>query len=696
MSLQFTPYVLPLIILAAVTTWLVVFAVQRRHVTGARSLAWLLGLQTWWLLSYAFQIAGTDLQIIIIGSNLVFISVAFVPVAWLAFAVDYSGYGRLLTWRNLLLVCVIPAVTQGIMWADPVLRLFRTEVYVQEYAAFWAMRETWGPWYTVHAAYSYVLIGVGIVLLARMFFRSKGLYRGQAATLLIGALIPLIVNLAFVVFFPQAFALDPTPFSFVVTGVMFSLGLFRFRLLDVVPLARDAVVEGMPDGVLVLDGQDRIVDANPAARRMLQGKAELVIGQSAAAVFPEYTDWVAQAADAEVQVEITLGRAEAHGLYEVHLSPLYDRHRQLIGRLLLVRDITARKHAEQALERWVAQFQILPALSREIAGARALDDVLPRAARLIGKRFAAYHVGILLTDAEGRHAVLQAASGTAAEPLLAQAYTLDLARAGVDLSIEQAMVEPMSGATPDVGISAVYGREPLLPHVRSEAVLPLQIGQKGIGFLSVLSVEEAAFDETAIAVLQTAADQLAVAIENARLLEQMDTSIRDMERASGQYTEQVWRDIVSAAGQPLGYRYLRKSIEPIVGVAGEGGESGALLHVPVTLRDQSIGELHLRFPTRQVAADVEPLVQEVANRLALTLESARLYQDTQRRAARERMTREITDAVQRATDMESLMRIATEELVRALGGAQAYMRLGIESLEPDGAQREGEPEHAED
>jgi PAS domain S-box-containing protein len=667
MSLQFAPYVLSLVILAAVTIWLMVVAMRRKHVTGARPLAWLMALLTWWLLTYAFQIAGTDLQIIIVGSNLVFFGVAFVPVAWLAFALDYSGYSRQLTLRNLVLLCFVPAATQGIMWADPALRLFRAEVRLEQYNSFWVLRETWGPWYSVHTAYSYVLIGLGIVLLARMFFRSKGLYRGQATTLLIAALIPFIMNLASVVFFKQAFVLDPTPFSFVVTGVMFSLGLFRFRLLDVVPLARDAVVEGIHDGVLVLDGQDRIVDVNPAARGMLRDVVELVIGQSVRAVFPEYADWVVEAADTEVQVELTLAHAEAHWHYEVHLSPLYNRRRQLIGRLLLLRDITARKRAEQALERWIAQFQVLPALSQEIASARAVDDVLPRAARLIQERFPAYHVGILLTDAEGRSALLQAASGEASETLLALKYTLDLGRAGVDLRTGHAISGQISGADPDAGISVVYGREPLLRQARSETVLPLRIGQKRIGFLVVLSVEDAVFDATAIAVLQTAADQLAVAVENARLLEQMDMSIRDMERASGQYTEQAWRSVAVGAGQPLGYRYRQKSVEPIMEVAGESTEEGTFLHVPVILRDQSIGELHLRFPAPQMASGVAPLMQEVANRLALTLESARLYQDTQRRAAREQMIGEVTARMRESLDMQTVLKTTADEVRRAFG-----------------------------
>jgi PAS domain S-box-containing protein len=675
MSFQFTPYVVPLVILAAVTTWLTVLAVQRRRVAAAKPLVWLMGLLTWWLLSYAFQVSGTDLPTILFWSNATFVSVAFVPVGWLAFALDYSGQSRWLTLRNFILACIVPFATQVVIWDDSALHLFRIGTHVEFSAPLWVMYSTWGPWFSVHAAYSYLLIGIGIVLLARVFFRSKGLYRGQAATLLVGALIPLVMNVVFVIVVKQAFMLDPTPFSFAVTGIMFSVGLFRFRLLDVVPLARDAVVEGMRDGVLVLDGQDRIVDVNPAARRMLAGFTERIIGQPVGTVFAEYMDLVTGAVDVEVQAEITVELAksepdtETHRHYDVHLSPLYDRRRQLTGRLMILHDITERKHAEQALGRWVAQFQVLPALSQEIAEVRVLDDLLASAARLIRERFTAYQVGILLADVEGRQAELRAASGEIAEALLVQGYTLEIA--DVDFSLYASDRSRVPGGeydTRDVTAEfriAVFEGE--TPDARSEIVLPLRVGQRVIGLLVVQSAEVAAFDETAIAVLQTASDQLAVAVENARLLEQMASSMRDMERVFGQYTEQAWRGLSAGTEHLLGYRYRERTVEPITEVIRVGTGEGGFVEVPVTLRDQTIGVLQLHFPEQQVASNVTPLVQEVANRLALTLESARLYQDTQRRAAQEQLIGRVTTRIRESLDMETVLKTATQEMRKALG-----------------------------
>ena len=239
---------------------------------------------------------------------------------------------------------------------------------------------------------------------------------------------------------------------------------------------------------------------------------------------------------------------------------------------------------------------------------------------------------------------------------------------------------------------------PLLPETQSEIALPLKVGQRVIGALDVHS-KEAAFDDAAIAVLQTVTDQLAVAIENARLLREMQTTVRELERASGRYTEEAWRGLASRAGRPYGYRYQRDGVEPTTTLhpeaeqAWQQGQSvvttvrleaeddtlragiiGALA-VPIRVRDHVVGTLDVRFKDQSVPPETVSLIQEVANRLALTIESARLYQDTQRRAAREQLTREITDKMRRAVDMDTLLRTTVQEMAAALGTSGAFVQL---------------------
>jgi len=209
-------------------------------------------------------------------------------------------------------------------------------------------------------------------------------------------------------------------------------------------------------------------------------------------------------------------------------------------------------------------------------------------------------------------------------------------------------------------------------------------------------------------VLQTLADQVALAISNARLFDQVQESLDAERRAYGELSFEAWQVLLRE--QPdLGFVKRGDTILPaaeeweaeaerVVESGRPFQRSDVALAVPIKSGDHVIAVLDAHLPAGSGTWTSEQItvLESLSEQISQALERARLYRDTQRRAARERLTREITDAVQRATDMESLMHIATEELARALGGAQAYMRMGVESLEPGSAQREEEPEDAED
>jgi GAF domain-containing protein/PAS domain-containing protein len=684
MSLQYTLYVWPLVLGALLSGALVVLAARRRHVRGATSLAWLMAAITFWLLCYALQVSSADLPTITFWSNAAFLSIAFVPLPWLTFALEYSGRGRWITPRNVALLAVVPSVTQFMVWTNEALGLFRTDLALVARGSILTMESSWGPWFWVHTAYSYLSIVLGVVLLALMLARSSALYRRQAITLLAGALVPLLANALFLFVFKQSFILDPTPFTLLVTGVTFAVGLFRFQLLDVVPAARDAVIEGMGDAVLVLDAENRIVDLNPAAQHVLGRTGTEAIGRPAREVLAVYGDLLDRYGGlAEGQAEIDL---EDAGHFDIRLSVLYDRHEQPTGRLIVLRDITDRKRAEEALERWVRQFRVVSEVAHEIAAGHELDDLLGRVVGLVQDRFEAYQVAIYLVGEGGQQATLQAVSGEGSEELLGSSWEV-IAGAGAVGDVLRRGV-PRVAVRPETG--AEHG-DRVSPDARSEAALPLHIGQRTIGVLDVYSTAAEPFDETALAVLQAVADQLAMAVENARLLQQMASSVREMERTYRGQDLEAWRSLSGKEGQALGYRYRQQRVQPageispeaeralrhgqpVVARTGDGDATGTVA-VPIVLREQTIGALNLRFQRGQVTPDTVTLVQEVANRLALTLESARLYRETQRSAAREQMIAETTSRMREPLDLDNVLQTAVAEMRRVLDLDSLAVRL---------------------
>ena len=193
------------------------------------------------------------------------------------------------------------------------------------------------------------------------------------------------------------------------------------------------------------------------------------------------------------------------------------------------------------LERRSMQLQAASEVARDATTARELDDLLNRAVNLIRDRFAFYHAGIFLLDEDREYAVLRAATGEAGRQMLEQGHRLKVGEVGI-VGYVTGSGRPRIAL--DVGADAVHFENPLLPETRSEMALPLQVGRQIIGALDVQSREPAAFDEDDVALLQTMADQLAVAIENARLLNQMQQTVHELEAATRHYTQESWRKAV--------------------------------------------------------------------------------------------------------------------------------------------------------
>jgi len=357
---QYTPYVLPSLVAAAVSAALALYTWQRRPAPGATPFALLMVAVVVWSLGHALELGSTDLLTKGFWTKIEFLGVAFVPVMWLAFALQHTGREKWLTTRNLVLLAIEPLVTLLLHWTNEVHGLIARDVRLDTSGSLPVLDFTYGAGFWVHTAYSYLLLLLGTFVLLQALIRSPRLYRGQAGTVLIAALAPWVGNVLYISGLSPFPYLDLTPFAFTITGLAVAWGLFRFRLLDIVPMARDTVIESMSDGVIVLDTQNRIVDLNLAAQRITSRPASEAIGQPSAQVFSAWPDLVERYRDvAEAREEFVLGEGEAQHCFDLHISPLYDRGGRLTGRLVVWRDITERKRAEEALQRQREELQII-------------------------------------------------------------------------------------------------------------------------------------------------------------------------------------------------------------------------------------------------------------------------------------------------------------------------------------------------
>lgn len=307
---------------------------------------------TIWALGYVGRMLAPTLAAKLLWTQFSWIGVTFTPVAVLAFALIFTGRGELLTRRRIGALTAIPLITQVVLFTNVHHGLFYTDVWLYaDFGSVYIASRGGTYFYGVHIPYSWALYAVGTILLIQFAFFTRHIYRSQSITLVIGAIIPWIVNGTFLAGVRLHPELDPTPVGFAVGMGVIGVAVFRHAFLGLIPLARERVVQEMDEAIIIIDDRGRLADFNPAAARMFEqfGSTSPRIGANAGDVLPDvvagYDDPTLQENNPiEVHLEAPdrdawyLLRAEAVGV------PTYK------GRILSLTDITEQKQRQASLE----------------------------------------------------------------------------------------------------------------------------------------------------------------------------------------------------------------------------------------------------------------------------------------------------------------------------------------------------------
>jgi GAF domain-containing protein len=329
------------------------------------------------------------------------------------------------------------------------------------------------------------------------------------------------------------------------------------------------------------------------------------------------------------------------------------------------------------LERRARYLETTARVARDTSSVLDLQNLLTRVVTLVSERFGFYHTGVFLLDPAGEWAVLQSASSEGGQRMLARGHRLRVGEEGI-VGYVTGRGEPRIAL--DVGADAVFFDNPYLPDTRSEMALPLRARGEIIGALDVQSKEPQAFSDEDVAVLQALADQVAMAISNARLFKQAQESLEAGRRAYGEISREAWMQMLRI--QPnLGFLSDHRGIFPVgdlwepqmeavlqTGEATPGDGDGTTMAIPIKVRGHVIGVVDAQKPgeSSEWTAEEVTLVETLAEQLGLALESARLYQDTQRRAERERLTGQVAARMREILDVESVLKTAVREIGEAL------------------------------
>jgi PAS domain S-box-containing protein len=329
--------------LAVVAAWVW----RRRGASAATSLALVLLATSGWSLAYSLELGATSVGAKLAWGDLKYLGICLLPPAWYAFTMQYSGRGRWVNRRSLAVVAVEPALVLALLANRSTHDLIR--YYPPGAAADPGAAAASGPLFWVHLAYTDLLLWSCTALFVWTLGRVSRLYRRQSRVLIVSVLVPWVANGLFNLKVGPFARVDLTPFLFTLTGVVLVWGIFRFRLLDLAPIARSSVFETIADGVLVLDPYHRVVKLNPAAERIVGLRAADVVGRPAERLLPTRPEALERLADTGGHAELLLGDGAGGRCHEVTVASLRDRGGRPTGWVLVLRDVTGARRAADRL-----------------------------------------------------------------------------------------------------------------------------------------------------------------------------------------------------------------------------------------------------------------------------------------------------------------------------------------------------------
>ena len=501
---------LPLIASAVVAGWLAVYTWRRRSILGARLFTFFMVSVMAWSLNSVVTHLNPTLSGKVFWTNFQYVWVGLVPALWLLFVLAYSGRERLLTLRTAALLSIHPILLQMVVWLNPG-GLFRAEAWLETAGKILTLGSRSGPLFWVHTVYSYGVLIIGSALLLRSSHGAPRIYVRQGVALAIALAVPWIANIVTIFGAPAVAHLDLTPFAFTISGVAVALTLFRHGFLDLMPVARSAVIRSLSTGVVVLDAQDRVIDLNPAAEPILGVTREEVVGQPLGAVLPQYSYLMSRHEDLQdARDEVVVGQGEERRVYDLRISALQDYRDTVIGHLLSLQDITERKESQTALSRYAERLRILHQIDQAILNSRSPEEIAVAALGQILHLFPAQRLSVMALDGASPARLL----ATRASGKLRPATTVwqDAAAAG---SAVFSNVTCISDVTDSEGADWLYARLSS-EGVCSLLVAPLIVQQRRIGVLTLESTTPGAFGSEHIDVATQVATSLAVGLESAR------------------------------------------------------------------------------------------------------------------------------------------------------------------------------------
>lgn len=339
-------YILPVVAAGLIALPMAWIAWHRRPAPGAAVFAIHMLAIAEWSFGYAVGLSSSDLAFKILCAKIQYFGILTVPVTWFIFAVQYTGHDHWLRGRRWLGLLAVPGAALLFVWTNEWHGWIWATIELNAAGPVPVLRLSYGPAFFVSVTYAYSLLVGTTLLIAINLRRSAKVFRRQSIALLVATLIPWVGNFVYLLRLTPA-GIDWTVVAFTFGSLPLALSLFRYRFLDLVPVAHEVIVRDMSDGVIVLSGTGWLVAMNPAAERILAVSAADAIGQPASRVLGRQPALLARYRNpAEAEPEISLKVGDEERFFDVRVSPLYEAPARQPGEIVVLRDVTAHRRAE--------------------------------------------------------------------------------------------------------------------------------------------------------------------------------------------------------------------------------------------------------------------------------------------------------------------------------------------------------------
>ncbi len=344
------PFVIPLLIAGSISTVNAFVVARRRRVTGSLPLLGMMIAIGWWSFTYAFELASSQPSWELLWSKMEYIGIVNVPVFFLLFAVEYSGYRQKIQ-RWVALFWIIPLITLILVWTNDLHGLIWSHISQQMINGFYLLAVDHGTAFWIWAAYSYLCVLSGLMILIIRAISSPPEFKLQAGIIALGAIFTGTGSFLYLFKLIPIPYLDITPISFAVSTLIYSIGLFRFGILDIMRIASETILESMDEVVIVLNNQGHIVFINNVFDYYFGMDPKSLIGKfsdEAFAAWPELKAVAVQASVKRDEIDLNLPN---FGLvfFDVNISKIRGTNGRELGRTIILADVTERRHAEKRI-----------------------------------------------------------------------------------------------------------------------------------------------------------------------------------------------------------------------------------------------------------------------------------------------------------------------------------------------------------